>query len=100
MTAEDWQAVDESALAFADWLADATVSGGCTPDLDYGTPAAPARSEGRRVGNVGSSHGWLEAPTTGSGTTTAPVPADSVYKSPLDTRADDRQPLTDSDLAR
>src|SRR5690606_24123682 len=99
MTAEDWQAVDESALAFADWLADATVSGGCTPDLDYGTPAAPAACGGSVTVNFEITDYCLETPITGSATFTVPVPADIVYNFPMDMTADDCQTQADIDLA-
>ena len=84
MTAEDCETQADIDLAFTNWLAQATVSGGCDPLLSYGEPVAPAACGGEVTVYFEISDYCLVTPITGSATFTVPAPSEVSYIIPLD----------------
>ncbi|HAX96674.1 MAG TPA: hypothetical protein DCY35_09175, partial [Prolixibacteraceae bacterium] len=89
MTAGDCLSQDAIDEAFADWLDEATVSGGCDPNLDYGQPVAPDACGGEVTVYFEITDYCLDEPILGSATFTVPAPDAIVHNFPEDMTAGD-----------
>jgi hypothetical protein len=99
MTADDCETQSDIDLAFANWLSQATVSGGCDPQLAYGQPVAPDACGGSVTVDFIITDYCLATPLTGSATFTVPAPAQITYNFPGSMTADDCETQSDIDLA-